>query len=553
MLEKLTINNYAIIDHLAIEPDAHLNTVTGETGAGKSIILGALSLILGERADTSVLINKDEKCVVEASFGVKGNKVFMKALAGNELDEDEECIIRREINANGKSRAFINDTPVTLGVLNHLTSLLVDLHQQFDHLALEDDHFQLDVIDAVAQNGSLRKNYEQVFADYRKVAQELDAKKAQQTLWQKESDYKQYLLDELVQAALKDEEIEQAEQQLKQLAHAERIITVLQSSRFVLDEGEQPLVNELKRISQQLQSITEVMPDAIALQARLSSTFAELKDIAGELENLEGKVSLDPGLMQHLQERQDVGYKLLKKHAAATTAELLSIQQRLEEELKATLDLNEVIGKLDAQKKLLHEQLYKEAKKLSDQRKKVAPQIAGKITKLLALVGMPNARFNIAITEASSPGASGIDDVSFLLDANKSGQFLPLHKAASGGEMSRIMLCIKSLTAKAMHLPTLIFDEVDTGISGEAARQVGILLRDLAQYHQVICITHQPQVAARGAKHFFVYKDDANGKRITTKVKILQQDERILAIARMIGGEEPSEAALQNAKELVSI
>ena len=191
MLEKLTINNYAIIDHLAIEPDAHLNTVTGETGAGKSIILGALSLILGERADTSVLINKDEKCVVEASFGVKGNKVFMKALAGNELDEDEECIIRREINANGKSRAFINDTPVTLGVLNHLTSLLVDLHQQFDHLALEDDHFQLDVIDAVAQNGSLRKNYEQVFADYRKVAQELDAKKAQQTLWQKESDYKQ--------------------------------------------------------------------------------------------------------------------------------------------------------------------------------------------------------------------------------------------------------------------------------------------------------------------------------------------------------------------------
>jgi DNA repair protein RecN (Recombination protein N) len=553
MLQKLTINNYAIIDHLVIEPDAHLNTVTGETGAGKSIILGALSLILGERADTSVLINKNEKCVVEACFDVKSNKAFAKAMAENELDEEDECIIRREINANGKSRAFINDTPVTLSVLNDITSLLVDLHQQFDHLALEDDHFQMDVLDAIARNGDLKKQYEHIFQQYRKTVQELDAKKAQQASWQKEADYKQYLLDELVQAAFRENEVEDAELQLKQLTHAERIINVLQSSRHALEEGEQPLVNELKRIGQQLQSIAEVMPESVSLQERLGSAFAELKDVAGELEHLEGKISLDPALMQQLQEKQDLGYKLFKKHAVSTTADLLALQQRLEEELKASFDLNDIIGKLNSDKEKIHRQLLDEAKKLSAQRKKVAPAIATKVTELLGLVGMPNAGFNIKIEDVENPGSLGMNDVSFLLDANKSGQFLPLHKAASGGEMSRIMLSIKSLTAKAMHLPTLIFDEVDTGISGEAARQVGILLRELSQYHQVICITHQPQVAARGAKHFFVYKDNADGKRITTKVKILLQDERVLAIARMIGGEQPSEAALQNARELVSI
>jgi DNA repair protein RecN (Recombination protein N) len=554
MLEKLVINNYAIIDHLVVEPDRHLNTVTGETGAGKSIILGALSLILGERADTSVLINKNEKCVVEAYFDVRDNEAFHQALRREELEEDDkQCIIRREISSNGKSRAFINDTPVTLNILNELTSLLVDLHQQFDHLALENDHFQMDVLDAVAQNASLRKNYAELFRQYKKIAQELEAKRAQQAQWQKESDYKRYLLDELVQAAFKDNEIEEAEQQLKQLAHAERIISVLQSSRFALDEGEQPLINELKRIGQQLQTITEVMPESAPLYGRMASALAELKDIAGELETLEQKINLDPELMQQLQERQDTGYKLFKKHGLQSTAGLLELQQQLEQDLKATLDLDETIAKLEKQKEDMHVQLLAEANKLSAQRKKAAPAISGKVTGLLSLVGMPNAKFHIELGAAKEAGNYGMDEVRFLLDANKSGQSLPIHKAASGGEMSRIMLCIKSLTAKAMHLPTLIFDEVDTGISGEAARQVAILLRDLSQYHQVICITHQPQVAARGAKHFFVYKDSGKDQRITTKVKTLQADERVLAIARMIGGEQPSDAALQNARELVSV
>jgi DNA repair protein RecN (Recombination protein N) len=551
MLQKLIVKNYAIIDHLVMAPDGGLNTVTGETGAGKSIILGALSLILGDRADTAVLINKEEKCVVEGYFDVSDNKAFKAALKQEELDDEPQCIIRREISTGGKSRAFVNDTPVNLTVLNKLTSLLVDLHQQFDHLALKDDHFQMDVLDAVAKNGTFRNNYTSLFEQYRKVSRQLNENRTQQATWQKEADYKQYLFDELQQAALKEDEIENADTQLKQMGHSERILSVLQYGRQVLEEGEQPLVNELKRITQQLQSIQDVMPDAAALQERVNSVWAELKDIAGELDGLEGKVSLDPALMQELQDKLDVGYKLFKKHGVTSTNGLLAVQAELEEGLKASLNLNDAIEQLEKQKETIYKDLLKAAEALSEARTKVAPQIAKKVTELLALVGMPNAQFRITLSKEAEPSALGMDDVQFLLDANKSGQFQPIHKAASGGEMSRIMLCIKSLTAKAMHMPTLIFDEVDTGISGEAARQVAILLRDLSGYHQVICITHQPQVAAKGKSHFYVYKD-ATEKRITTKIRTLQPDERILAIARMIGGEKPSEAAMENARELVA-
>lgn len=550
MLQKLVINNYAIIDHLAMEPDPNLNTVTGETGAGKSIILGALSLILGERADTSVLINKNEKSVIEGYFDVSKNEVFKKALDHAELDYDAQCIIRREIATSGKSRAFVNDTPVTLGVLNSLTSLLVDLHQQFDHLALEDDNFQMEALDAVGNNVALAENYRQLFYQHKKIKQKLADNRERQSQWQKDADYKQYLLDELVQAAFRDEEIEQSEQQLKQMAHAERIISVLQGARMVLDEGEQPLVNELKRIGQQMQGITDLMPELKPLHERITSVWAELKDITNELEEEEGRVMLDPAEMDELQQKVDIGYKLLKKHGARTTGELLAIKHKLEEELKATLDINEAIDRLAKEEGALYSQLMKEGEKLSAERKKVIKPFAARINELLVLVGMPNARFDIRV-EKVTPTTHGIDQIHFMLDANKSGQFQLLQKAASGGEMSRIMLCIKSLTAKALHMPTLIFDEVDTGISGEAARQVGVLLRDLSQYHQVICITHQPQVAAKGSRHFYVFKEADKNGRLSTQVRVLKQEERVLAIAKMIGGEQPSEAAMANAKELV--
>ncbi len=551
MLQKLVIKNYAIIDHLVIEPDGQLNTVTGETGAGKSIILGALSLILGERADTSVLINKNEKSVVEAYFDVSKNTAFQNALTTAELDNEEQCIIRREIGANGKSRAFINDTPVTLNLLNKLTSMLVDLHQQFGHLALEDDHFQMESLDAIGSTVELAENYRKLYYKHKSIKQKLADNRERQSQWKKEADYKQYLLDELEQAAYKPDEIENADRQLKQMGHAERIVSVLQACRVLLEESEQPLINELKRISQQLQSIADVMPEVKPLQGRVLSVYAELKDISGELESEQGKVMLDPAVMAELQERIDLGYKLLKKHGATTTAELLELQGKLEEELKATLDVNDAIERLAKEEGVIYKELTAEAEKLSALRKKAMPGFIKKINELMVLVGMPNARFDIRM-ESVLPSVHGIDNVEFLLDANKSGQFQLLQKAASGGEMSRIMLCIKSLTAEALHLPTLIFDEVDTGISGEAARQVGVLLRELSAYHQVICITHQPQVAARGTRHFYVYKEADKNERLSTKIKTLQKDERVLAIARMIGGEQPSAAAMSNAKELVN-
>lgn len=552
MLQKLSISNYAIIDQLEVKPAAGLNIVTGETGAGKSIILGALSLILGERADTSVLINKDEKCVVEASFDVKGNEAFEAALLEEDIDYEDVCIIRREINTSGKSRAFINDTPVRLDVLNRLTTLLVDLHQQFDHLSLDDSHFQMDVLDAVAGNGASRKEYKEYYSEYKAISKKLQELQYRKAEWQKESDYKQFLLDELNEAAFAEDEIEQAEQQLKQLTHSERILQVLREAGYVLAEGEQPLVNEIKRLLQQLESIAELMPGVKEVAGRLNSLHIELKDIAGEVEALTGNVSIDEEQMVLMQERIDLGYKLLKKHAVQSTNELLVIQQQLSKDLQASLDIEEEITATEKKKEQVYIQLSATAGKLSAARVKYARTFSAEVNKLLHLVGMPNAVFAAEVKKKDQPGELGMDDVQFYLDANKSGKPLPVHKAASGGEMSRIMLSIKSLTAKAMHLPTLIFDEVDTGISGEAAKQVGILLQNLSRYHQVICITHQPQVAARGSHHLYVYKLAEKNKPITTRVSVLKDEERVVAIAKMIGGEEPGQAALQNARELMA-
>jgi DNA repair protein RecN (Recombination protein N) len=553
MLLQLSINNYAIIDRLSIKPDKHLNIVTGETGAGKSIILGALSLILGERADTSVLINKESKSIVEASFDVRENQAFKIALKEAELDEEDHCIIRREINSAGKSRAFVNDTPVTLSVLNKLTALLVDLHQQFDNHAIEDDLFQLSVVDVLAQNSIIKDQYQNVFKQYQQVVQELNAKKNQQAQWQKDADYKQFLYDELEQINFRPNEIEEAEIQLKQLNAAEKIISILQQARYVLDEGDMPLANEIRRQAQQLQSIADVFPEAQLLQERLNSIYAEAKDIASELENAEGKISLNPEQMARLEERMDAGIKLQKKHAVQSTNELIDIFESLGQELKATLNLHEEIDGLEKRKIELNESLQKTGSQLSASRQKIAPAIAEQVTILLAEVGMPNAQFIIGISHLAKPNVNGLDDISFQLDANKSGHFQPVYKAASGGEMSRIALCIKSLIARAIHLPTLIFDEVDTGISGEAARKVGALLKDLAQYHQVICITHQPQVAAKGSTHFYVYKEQGKEGKINTQIRVLAPEEKIIAIAKMIGGEQPSEAALNNARELAEL
>ena len=551
MLQKLYIRNYAIIDELDINFDKHLNVITGETGAGKSIILGALSLILGERADTSVLINREEKSVVEASFHTEHNVFFNKLLLREELDIEPVTLIRREISASGKSRAFVNDTPVTLTQLNELTSALVDLHRQFDNRALEENAFMYEVVDAVAENQELLAGYKAKFSAYKQLQSDYRKLAESQNQWQKEADYKQFLFDELEQASFTGNEIEDADQNLKHLSHAEQIKSVLQLVYGTLEEGEQPLNNELKRLLQQLQSITGVQSEAATLAQRMESALLELRDIAAELDSLQNKVDLDPEQLQRLQERLDLGYRLLKKHGLQTTGELVQLHRQLSDELLQQSHSEQALHDLKEQIDQAGQELQQLATALHQKRVKTAPAFALKVNELLALVGMPNALLKIEVTKGEHLQEYGADQIAFLFDANKSGKFTPVQKAASGGEMSRIMLCIKALTAKALALPTLIFDEVDAGISGEAARQVGTLLRSLSDYHQVLCITHQPQVAGKGTRHFYVYKTTTDQEQVKTRIRLLSNDERIRAIAQMIGGEKPSEAALENARELV--
>jgi DNA repair protein RecN (Recombination protein N) len=427
---------------------------------------------------------------------------------------------------------------------------LVDLQQQFGHLALEDDDFQTNTLDAIADSMALAADYNTAFRQWKSAQRKLDEQLAAQNKRKQEADYKQYLLEELAQAAFAPDEIERAEEQMKQLSNAERIIMVLQGGQTALNEGEQPIVTELRRLAQQLLSIADVYPGIKPLQERLASVWAEVKDIAAELESEQEKVTIDPALMDELQQRIDLGYKLLKKHGLKTTTELIVLQQQLEDDLHQMGVLDDNITELTETVARLQKTVDTLGAELSAKRHAASGDFAARINELLVLVGMPNARFAVDIA-AIPPCPTGTDRIGFLLDANKSGNVQPLHKAASGGEMSRIMLCIKSTVARALHLPTLIFDEVDTGISGEAARQVGDLLRTLSQYHQVICITHQPQVAARGKRHFYVYKEVNGNGRINTQVRTLQGDERVLAIARMIGGEKPTEAAINSAKELM--
>lgn len=550
MLQKLYIRNYAIIDELQIHFDQGLNVITGETGAGKSIILGALSLILGDRVDTSVLINRSEKCIVEAVFTTDEHPFINQLLAAEGLDIDAQTIIRREISTTGKSRAFINDTPVNLVTLNEITAHLVDLHRQFDNFALKDRAFVFEVVDAISDNKNLLSTYKIGFTEYKKLEKKLETALFQQQEWQKESDYKQFLFDELDQAGFKENEIEEAELSIRQLSHAEQIKISLANVYQLLESSEPSINSNLKLCLQLLNGISEVFPNSVELAKRLESTLIELKDIAEEADNLEQKTDLNTEHLSNLQERLDLGYRLQKKHQVQSTAELLSILLELQKDLEQNSNSENEILQLKSNLEKLETSLRTQATELHKNRTKHAPIFTAEVNKLLSLIGMPNAELKIEITKKDQLDEMGIDQISILWDANKSGNFQQLQKSASGGELSRIMLCIKTLTAKAMDMPTLIFDEVDTGISGEAARQVGFLLRKLSDSHQVMSITHQPQIAAKGNAHFYVFKVTEKGK-IMTKIRQLKEEERVSILAQMIGGDNPTEAAIKNAKELI--
>lgn len=550
MLRKLHIQNYAIIDEIEIDFSNQLNIITGETGAGKSILMGALSLILGDRADTAALQNRDKKCFVEGLFKIDNKQAVKNFLLENELDVEDELVLRREISSAGKSRAFINDTPVTLQQIKGLASLMVDLHQQFDTLELGDSDFQREVLDALASNAECLLGYQIYFRQWQKNKKELEELQQRKASFNKELDYYQFLFDELAELNLQNNELEDIEMELKMLTNSESIKTVLTKAYYDLKESEQPVVQQLKTLVSQLQPFTDYHSQLPLLVERLQSVQIELQDIAEEIDQVNDHVNFDQIRIDAINERLSLGYRMQKKHGVKTTNELILIKQELERRLQAVLQIDDTIVEKEKEVNTVLAKAEQLAKTISAKRKKEIKPLEEKVNKLLHQVGMPNARLKIKVEDAAM-NVFGADEIEFLFDANKSNRFEPIRKVASGGELSRLMLCIKSLVAQSIDLPTLIFDEIDTGISGEAAKQVGVIMKELATKRQVICITHQPQIAGKANAHFFVYKE-IKGQSIKTNIRLLTEDERITAIAQMLSGEKPTAAALENAREMVS-
>ena len=550
MLRRLYIQNYAIIDEIDILFSGKLNVITGETGAGKSILMGALSLILGNRADTGVLLSHDKKCVIEGTFDIAFKQDIKAFLTEHDLDPNDELLIRREIASSGKSRAFVNDTPVNLEQLRQVTSLLVDLHQQFDTLELGESDFQREVLDAMASNGSVLTKYQSVFAGLRAVQQSLQELVDRRQQFRATYDYHQYLFNELEEAAFTDNELEDLDAELKLLENAEGIKGALTAAAYRLQESDEPLVQQLKAIHHQLHSFAGYHNDLPNVLLRLHSAQIELQDIASELERMNDHIQHDPRRIEQINDRISLGYKLLKKHNVQNTAALLALQHELSDKLQAVMNIDDEIGTKEKEAATLLREATELADKLHAARVKQVKPLEKKVNELLAQVGMPNARLKITLVDCELR-PYGKDVVEFLFDANNTNQLLPLRKVASGGELSRLMLCIKSLVAQKIDLPTMIFDEIDTGISGEAARQVGIIMSELAAMRQVICITHQPQIAGKANVHFYVYKHIVKDA-VKTNIRQLSREERITAIAQMLSGEKPTAAAIENAREMLN-
>ncbi len=550
MLTQLDIQNYILIDELQIHLSNQLSVITGETGAGKSIIMGALGLILGDRADSSVCRNPEKKCVIEGVFTLANKNNYAAFFEANDLDLADELIIRREINAQGKSRAFINDTPINLNELRQLTSQLVDLHQQFDTLSLGDMEFQRTVLDALANTHKTLEHYQSTFHDWKAATKHLSELIEQKENFDQTVAYKSHLLEELTALGLHENELEQLEIDLKFMENAADIKTQLTQSIYTLDESDQPIVQQIKQIANNLESIAKFQNDFDPLLARLKAAQIELADITSELQTWQDKMDFDASKISSMQERLSQGYHLQKKHKVQSTAALLELQETLSKDLEAVLHIDEAIETYTKKVAATEKDLSTLAADLSDQRTKQATPFAKQVNHLLHQVGMPNAQLKVQLDKVPF-SQFGIDKIDFLFDANNTQKFEPIKKVASGGELSRLMLCIKSLVGKSIDLPTMIFDEIDSGISGEPAKQVGLLLQELGQARQVLCITHQPQIAAKGQAHLYVYKEQ-EGKTTHTHVRALAADERVIHIARMIGGDPPSKAALEHANELLA-
>ncbi|MDZ4758969.1 MAG: DNA repair protein RecN [Bacteroidota bacterium] len=548
MLQSIYIKNFALIDEIQIEFCAGFNIITGETGSGKSIVLGALGLVLGERADTSVINKNSDKCIIEAQFVVDKNIRYI--FDTHELDFDATCILRREINNLGKSRAFVNDTPVNISVLKEIGSYLIDMVSQHETLELNQNKFQMETLDAAADNGNLFVEYSQNYHSIKTAEKKLTDLQTKESNIKNEQDYIQFLLNEFAEAKIKAGEETQLEQDLNTLEHAGSIIEESSNIIQTLKESDFNIIAMLKEVLQKTLQLSKYNQSFEELHNRIKSVQIELDDIAAEIENTAEKTQANPQQQQLLKERLDLINHLLNKHRAKTTEELLYIKNELSGKNDDIESLGKDIIVLQKEIELLYNTLNAFATKLSERRKKAATQAEKGINELMKQAGLQNAIFKIELLQLTEPNQYGIDAVDFLFAANKGSNFLPVSKTASGGELGRLMLCIKTYIAGKTKLATMIFDEIDTGISGETAIQIGRLMQTLSNNHQLIAVTHLPQIAARAENHYKVYKE-VGSKNTITKLEQLDKKQRLQELAHMLGGENYSDKTLAAAKELM--
>ena len=550
MLNSLYIQNYVLIDNLDIRFDQGFSVITGETGAGKSIILGALSLVLGQRADGKSIKNDADKCIIEATFDISNYKLepFFQQ---HDLDYDaESCIMRRELYRSGKSRAFINDSPVSLTLMKELGHQLIDIHSQHQNLLLGDSRFQLNVVDVMAENEILLILYRKAYRQYQSLKREQKEliEKASQS--KQEEDYIRFQLEQLLDARLQSDEQSELEQELETLSHAEEIKSGLYRIENLLDGESASAVGLLKESLSISESLERYLPKAQEMTERLRSAYLDINDLAGEISGIKEDIEFNPERMDWVNDRLNTLYSLQQKHRVTSVEALLEIQEKYEQQLQTIDSFDERLDDLNKQIVLAHDELMQQAMVLSEQRAITAKAIAEQLVKLIAPLGMPNTRFEIEMLRKPEFDNDGIDDIQFMFSANKSAPLQPVAQTASGGEISRLMLCIKAMIAGFTALPAIIFDEVDTGVSGDIADKMGDIMQELGSKMQVFAITHLPQIAAKGKAHYFVYKEDTH-ERTLTRIKALSVDERIREIARMLSGASLTDAAIANAKDLL--
>ena len=550
MLLSLSIKNYALIESLETDFSNQFSVITGETGAGKSILLGALGLVLGNRADLTSLKDKEQKCIIEAQFAIS-NYNLQSFFEDNDMDYEDKTIIRREILPSGKSRAFVNDSPVNLQELQELGAMLLDIHSQHQTRELTEENYQIDILDAVANNGNHVVSYKNALADFKSTQKELKQLISEKEALVKEYEYNSYLLNELLAANLIDGEQEELEQELEQLSNVEFIKENFERILAIANEEQVGALMNLKEIKVSLQKIAGFSIGNAQLLERLASSLLEIEDIVSECEQNNEKILADPERLELVNTKLQTIYNLQKKHQVQTISELLVIQNELDAKVIRVDDLDGAINKLQSELNSQQNKVDEIAKSISENRKKTAPILIEKIKAILSQLGMLEANFQIEINHTDSYYPKGKDEVVLLFSANKGTSFGLLKKVASGGEMSRIMLAIKAILANYSKLPTIIFDEIDTGVSGEIAIKMGEIMKEMSSTMQVFAITHLPQIAAKGNSHYKVSKRNL-GETTVSELNLLTQEERIQQIAEMLSGKDITESALQHAKALLN-